>query len=305
MYYTREEAIEKVLEIKNRIGHMPTQLDYEECEDIAKLEDLMTALDAASYAAINITVLRELRRREGRQVYIAQDYDRRSWHERGFTINPEHVNGEYEQQASSKDVNRQNVAIEAPKKERKSMGRVNKWTEVDIAKAVMHFYERYGRLPTGEDFNSNGAFKTMGEATPSNWTIYKTLGRHNTEWLDACRAILGNTPVESDASAEEVEELEEPEEAEGSEELEEVVEDEVTPPTEAPNLEEIDDQSDIIDDNIKSFIDAATQVIKMVSEKIPSEICESATITHCKVEISTKIDNVVNLCFIAESRDQQ
>ena len=71
--YTYDEAIKKVLEMRDKLGHIPKEEEYAQERNIAKLEDLMMALNAENYAAVNITVLREIRRRKGKKVYIAKD----------------------------------------------------------------------------------------------------------------------------------------------------------------------------------------------------------------------------------------
>lgn len=66
MKYTRDEAVDKVMEIKSRFGSIPTKSGYEKIADIVKLEDLEEALGVKGYAAVNIEVLRAVRIREGR-----------------------------------------------------------------------------------------------------------------------------------------------------------------------------------------------------------------------------------------------
>lgn len=186
--YTREEAIEKVLAMKKKFGHIPTEEEYEACEDIAKLKDLMAALNATNYAAVNIAVLRELRRREGKKVYIAQLDDEHRWRGRNSAADSRREKRERRQQEDRE-------AHQASKKQEKT-GRGREWSKEKVAEALMRFYERYGRFPTGEDFNADGAFKTMGEAAPCGRTLYKNLGKHKSEWLANCAAILGTPPKE-------------------------------------------------------------------------------------------------------------
>lgn len=44
--YTREEAIEKVLEMRAKLGHMPTEMEYETERSIARLKDLVLSFVA-------------------------------------------------------------------------------------------------------------------------------------------------------------------------------------------------------------------------------------------------------------------
>ena len=71
--YTFDEAIDTVLELKERFSTMPTKEDYEKVSKTVDLAGLARALGVrgGSYAAINIAVLRELRKREGRNEYIS------------------------------------------------------------------------------------------------------------------------------------------------------------------------------------------------------------------------------------------
>ncbi|MBR3169444.1 hypothetical protein IKF23_03325 [Candidatus Saccharibacteria bacterium] len=86
--YTYEEAVEIVLKLKEQFGTMPTKEEYARVAESGEI-DLNALLDAlnknpveknhAGYcAAINIAVLREIRRREGRKVYISVD-DKNIW----------------------------------------------------------------------------------------------------------------------------------------------------------------------------------------------------------------------------------
>ena len=85
--YTFDEAVDIVLDIKNRCGTMPTHEDYEKFSWVADVDDLAEALDVKedikllhvrAYAAVNIAVIRELRRRAGKPVYIAR-VDESAW----------------------------------------------------------------------------------------------------------------------------------------------------------------------------------------------------------------------------------
>lgn len=69
MEYTREEAIEKILEMKEEYGHMPTEKDYKK-DNTANFNGLLKAMEAKSYSELNIKVLRELRKREGQSERI-------------------------------------------------------------------------------------------------------------------------------------------------------------------------------------------------------------------------------------------
>lgn len=85
--YTKEEAVDIVLDMKRRCGTMPTKEDYEKLHWVADVDDLAESLDVLddmkrlhvrAYAAVNITVLRELRRRAGKPVFIAR-VDESAW----------------------------------------------------------------------------------------------------------------------------------------------------------------------------------------------------------------------------------
>ena len=67
--YTREEAIEKILEMKEEYGHMPTEKDYKK-DNTVNFNGLLKAMEAKSYSELNIKVLRELRKREGQSERI-------------------------------------------------------------------------------------------------------------------------------------------------------------------------------------------------------------------------------------------
>lgn len=75
MEYTREEAIEKILEMKEEYGHMPTEKDYKK-DNTVNFNGLLKAMEAKSYSELNIKVLRELRKREGQSERILP-YSRR------------------------------------------------------------------------------------------------------------------------------------------------------------------------------------------------------------------------------------
>ena len=84
-----DEAIEKVLEHVNRNGFPTDDEGYEneghDASDLldaldtdGELKKTLAKVNARKYAAINIAVLRELRRRKGDEVYIAFS-DERYW----------------------------------------------------------------------------------------------------------------------------------------------------------------------------------------------------------------------------------
>ncbi|MBR3366060.1 hypothetical protein IKG48_03010 [Candidatus Saccharibacteria bacterium] len=75
MEYTREEAIEKILEMKEEYGHMPTEKDYKK-DNTVNFNGLLKAMEAKNYSELNIKVLRELRKREGQSERILP-YSRR------------------------------------------------------------------------------------------------------------------------------------------------------------------------------------------------------------------------------------
>ena len=62
--YTYEEAIEKILKMKEEHGRMPTEKDYKK-DNTVNFNGLLKAMEAKSYSELNIKVLRELRKREG------------------------------------------------------------------------------------------------------------------------------------------------------------------------------------------------------------------------------------------------
>lgn len=82
--YTREEAIEKVLAMKAELGRIPTERDYKK-DNTVKLEDLEKALGVKGYAAVNIAVLKALRKDEGKTVNFSE-LKSKSWQD--FIINP-------------------------------------------------------------------------------------------------------------------------------------------------------------------------------------------------------------------------
>lgn len=86
--YSYEEAVDKVLELANKIGTMPTKRDYEKYRWFLDVEGLADALDVRqsmarnnvrAYAAVNIAVLREVRRRNGEVVHIAEANEDTVW----------------------------------------------------------------------------------------------------------------------------------------------------------------------------------------------------------------------------------
>ena len=73
------EAIDKVLALKDKVGSMPNHEDYErfgiDTEELAEALGIDLAfnnktLGTRPYAAINIAVIRELRRRENQPIRI-------------------------------------------------------------------------------------------------------------------------------------------------------------------------------------------------------------------------------------------
>lgn len=184
--YTREEAIEKVLEMKKKLGHIPSEDEYRE-EKV--LSDLMYALRVKSYAAVNITVLRELRKRRGENPYIARDSDERWCADVIFAPNSNPRKRFLEE-------NNQARVTKTPEAGGETRPRKKKWGKKAVAEIVMRFYEQYGRFPTGTDFYQGGAFKNMDGNAPSCWVLYSNLGEHRSSWLKACAEILEIPPEE-------------------------------------------------------------------------------------------------------------
>lgn len=95
--YTREEVIDMVLSIRDRMGHFPDGKDYDAMFSREELTAMRRAVDPRSdarqarlgirdYAVINHMVLVELRRREGKPEKIRGDF--RMWDRSPLTLNP-------------------------------------------------------------------------------------------------------------------------------------------------------------------------------------------------------------------------
>ena len=79
-----DEAVEIVLQMRDMVGTMPTKEEYEgKLSHIADVEDLadalgvresMKELSIRAYAAVNIEVIDELRRRNGFSAEITDDW---------------------------------------------------------------------------------------------------------------------------------------------------------------------------------------------------------------------------------------
>ena len=78
-----DEAVKIVLRMKDKVGTMPTKEEYEKLSYMADVEDLadalgvrdsMKELNVRAYAAVNIEVLHELRRRNGFKVDIIDSW---------------------------------------------------------------------------------------------------------------------------------------------------------------------------------------------------------------------------------------
>lgn len=184
--YTREEAIETVLKMRARFGGvMPTKIDYEEDSTI-DLEALARALNVKNYAGVNIAVLRELRKREGRKVNILDDSKDNMWQSNNFIVNSE-------KQGEREEKEKQAGTYESPSakiKKRIDSSNILYWDEKSVAESVMKFYKRYGRIPSDKDIQVGGRFRMMDEQTPSSTTVYKFLGNRRSKWLDECKKIL-------------------------------------------------------------------------------------------------------------------
>ena len=81
---SRDEAVDKVLNFRDKIGRIPTHEDYQKPEYGLNLEDLAKALDVnpaaemerlgvRPYAAVNRAVIRAERERKGQPVEIEPD----------------------------------------------------------------------------------------------------------------------------------------------------------------------------------------------------------------------------------------
>lgn len=76
--YSFDEAVEEVLKFRERIGGtMPEKYDYEkygiDVEGLAHAlgaEESMKRLGTSAYSAVNMTVIKELRRRNGEPINI-------------------------------------------------------------------------------------------------------------------------------------------------------------------------------------------------------------------------------------------
>lgn len=184
MHYSYEEAIDKVLEIRNRIGgSMPLKEDYDKMEAVADVDDLADALGvrktmaithARAYAAVNIAVVRELRHREGvRTVRVADP----------LSVNLNHL---AEQKATPEGAAR----VKEINKNRAKIIEESLWTKRKVAEAVLRFYDLYGQVPTYEDTCRGGLFAEMDGPTPSNRTLYQYLGISRSGWIEKCKKIL-------------------------------------------------------------------------------------------------------------------
>ena len=87
---TYDEAVNQVLGFRERVGRMPTHEDYQKPEhglDLAELAKALKVNPAAEmkrlgvrpFAVVNIEVVHEDRRRNGRVVNIAEANDESSW----------------------------------------------------------------------------------------------------------------------------------------------------------------------------------------------------------------------------------
>ena len=70
--YTYEEAINKVLEMKDELGHMPDAREYKR-DNTVRLEDLEEALKVNGYAAVNLKVISEVQKRENEPSHTNED----------------------------------------------------------------------------------------------------------------------------------------------------------------------------------------------------------------------------------------
>lgn len=184
--YTRDEAIEVVLKMRARFGGvMPTKIDYEE-DDTIDLEALARALNVRNYAGVNIAVLRELRKREGRKISILDDGRNSMWQRNNFVVNVEKRDEREEEEKKAGTYESPSAKI----KKRIDMSNVVCWDEKSVAESVMKFYKRYGRIPSDKDIQIGGRFRMMDEQTPCSATVYKFLGNRRSKWLEECKAIL-------------------------------------------------------------------------------------------------------------------
>lgn len=78
--YTKEQVVDLVLDFKAKHHQFPLPRDYEKFDDVKamakalglNLKEIHDELGVNASAAINIEVLRELRRRNGQEPYIAK-----------------------------------------------------------------------------------------------------------------------------------------------------------------------------------------------------------------------------------------
>ena len=192
--YSYSEAVDKVLEVRDRVGgSMPLQEDYENLEErgVLNIDDLVDALGVRNnmqfnhtraYAAINIEVIRELRRRNARALGIA--VERR-------VADPLSANLRY--LAKEKSDPEGAARVKEANKNRAKAIEEQLWTRKKVAETIMRFYDQYGQTPTYEDVCRGGLFAEMDGPTPSNRTIYKYLGTNRSGWIDICKRILKMT----------------------------------------------------------------------------------------------------------------
>ncbi|MBR3169446.1 hypothetical protein IKF23_03335 [Candidatus Saccharibacteria bacterium] len=209
--YTHEEAIEKILQMKEELGHMPTERDYKK-DNIVKLEDLEKALNVKGYAALNIAVLKELRKKQDTTVNLLDDAKKSKW-KNDFVINPhkpikvkkkpktevkkmeepKNIATENEGLARSEEPseNKELTVLSDEHVEKRRTGKHQ--TKEEVAKIVKKFYDMKSRLPTDKEMR-DGTFRTICEESrvPSHATCYKYLGKHKEEWLKSIEEILGN-----------------------------------------------------------------------------------------------------------------
>ena len=83
-----DDAVKVVLRAKRKLGTMPTENDYakrlpnvdvEELADALGVRKSMERNNVRAYAAVNIEVLHELRRRKGEVVFIAEANEDTIW----------------------------------------------------------------------------------------------------------------------------------------------------------------------------------------------------------------------------------
>ena len=215
--YTHEEAIEKILQMKEELGHMPTERDYKR-DDTIKLEDLEKALGVKGYAAVNIAVLKSLRKGEGKTVNLSE-LKGKSWQSGGFIIDPaKQAQSEAKIAKAPKPAgdtvgNKAYAAIRKPKivaEQNKEVIKMDEeiksgtteikakrdykfWSEEEIARIIKKFYDIKGRLPSDQEIRVGFLRNVCGEPTPTSpTTISKYLGANKTEWLVSVERILSH-----------------------------------------------------------------------------------------------------------------